>query len=509
MKKNYILAFALSFAVLMSWQYFVGKSQGVREPSGGPPLAARPAPVEARAVDTPSSPLPIRRDSVVVFEIGNNRVSVNRYGGGVAQWEIKEGTHWLTLCPEKSFSAQSLATFPDVAYDIRQVNDRLILTGQREDGLAIEKTILLSREGYLHRVILSLTAKGTKPVMASYELGWGPGVEAGDETEKDGREAKGFQRALVFGESKLTKLKPGTHAGPYEWWGVDGHYFLGAFIQPRGEKRNDVSLRVDKEDHYFSVRRQVSVPLNPGESREETASFYLGPKGYENLKSLGLGLERSVDFGYFAPFGRIIHRALFTFHKVTRNYGWAIILLTLIIQIIVLPLTVKSFEHGQKMKAIQPQMKRLQELYKNDSRRLNSEMLELYKRHGLRFMGMEGCVPMLIQLPVFWALFSTLRNTFELRHAPWIGWVKDLSLHDPYYILPILMGGGMFVQQKMTMSSMEPSQKQIMYMMPVIFTFIFLKMPAGLVIYWLTNSLLTIGVQYYLMRRASSVQVVK
>ena len=128
MKKNYILAFALSFAVLMSWQYFVGKSQGVREPSGGPPLAARPAPVEARAVDTPSSPLPIRRDSVVVFEIGNNRVSVNRYGGGVAQWEIKEGTHWLTLCPEKSFSAQSLATFPDVAYDIRQVNDRLILT---------------------------------------------------------------------------------------------------------------------------------------------------------------------------------------------------------------------------------------------------------------------------------------------------------------------------------------------------------------------------------------------
>ena len=205
----------------------------------------------------------------------------------------------------------------------------------------------------------------------------------------------------------------------------------------------------------------------------------------------------------------MIHRALFIFHKGTRNYGWAIILLTIIIQILVLPLTVKSFQHGQKMKTIQPQMKRLQELYKNDSRRLNTEMLALYQRHGLRFMGMEGCVPMLIQLPVFWALFSTLRNTFELRHAPWMGWVTDLSAHDPYYVLPILMGGGMFVQQKMTMSSMDPSQKQIMYMMPIIFTFIFLKMPSGLVIYWLTNSLLTIGVQYFLMRRASSIEVVK
>jgi YidC/Oxa1 family membrane protein insertase len=195
-------------------------------------------------------------------------------------------------------------------------------------GSKLKKPSMYLPAGHLHRVSVGLTNTGKTPLAASYELGWGPGVEAGDESGKDGREAKGFQRALVFEASKLTKLKPGTYSGAYEWWGVDGHYFLGAFVHQPGEKRREVTLRVEKEDHYFSVRRAVSVPLNPGESREDSSSFYLGPKGYESLKSLGLGLERSVDFGYFAPFGRVIHRALFLFHKGTRNYGWAIILLT-------------------------------------------------------------------------------------------------------------------------------------------------------------------------------------
>ena len=153
------------------------------------------------------------------------------------------------------------------------------------------------------------------------------------------------------------------------------------------------------------------------------------------------------------------------------------------------------------MKAVQPQMKRLQELYKNDARRLNVEMMELYKRHGLRFMGLEGCLPVFIQMPVFFALYNALRSTYELRHAPWIGWIKDLSLHDPFYVLPVLMGAGMFFQQKMSMASMDPSQRQIMYIMPVMFTFFFLKMPSGLVLYWLTSSLLGILVQVILTKR--------
>lgn len=510
MKKNYVLAFILSFGVLMSWQYFMGKRHT-------PPLApdsparfatdsAAPAATSGSAVTTTE---PVRHTRAVVFDIGANRVSINRFGGGVSQWEIQDRGQWLTLLPEKEFSSQPLSTFAEVEFDVRQEDNALIFTGKKADGLSIVKTLTVSLDKPIHRVSVKVTNTAQTPLSAAYELGWGPGVEGGDETGKDGREAKGFQRAVGYANGKLKKLKPGVETGTYDWWGVDGHYFLAAFFNSPGAGPAPATLRIDKEDHYFSARQSVAVTANPGETHETSLSFYLGSKGYEDLKALGLGLERAVDFGYFAPFGRVIHRALFLFEKGTGNYGWAIIVLTFIIQILVLPLTIKSFQHAQKMKNIQPQMKRLQELYKNDSRRLNSEMLALYQRHGLRFMGMEGCVPMLIQLPVFWALFSTLRNTFELRYAPWMGWVNDLSVHDPYYVLPILMGGGMFVQQKMTMSSMDPSQKQIMYLMPIIFTFFFLKMPSGLVIYWLTNSLLTIGVQWYLMRRAAAVEVVK
>ena len=280
MKKNYILAFALSFAVLMGWQYFVGKTQKPVAPEVAASATPALSPSGPRPVEPPSSTFPLRRESAVVFELGNNRVSLNRYGGGVAQWEIKEGAQWLTLSPEKEFSVQSLSTFPDVLYDVRQEGNRLILSGRRADGLKIIKTIDVSPAGPLHRVSVGLTNTGKTPLAASYDLGWGPGVEAGDESGKDGREAKGFQRALVFEASKLTKLKPGTYSGSYDWWGVDGHYFLGAFVHQPGEKMSEATLRVEKEDHYFSVRRAVSVPLNPGESREDSFSFYLGPKGY-------------------------------------------------------------------------------------------------------------------------------------------------------------------------------------------------------------------------------------
>ncbi|MBK8871129.1 MAG: membrane protein insertase YidC [Elusimicrobia bacterium] len=511
MKKNYVLAFILSFGVLMSWQYFMGRRHtptlAPDTPAGWPAAPATPAAASGSAVSTPEPA--VRHTRSVVFDIGANRISINRFGGGVSQWEIQDRGRWLTLLPEKEFSSQPLSTFSDVEFDVRQDGNALIFSGKKSNGLSIVKTLTISPEKPIHQISVTITNTAAAPLTATYELGWGPGVEGGDETGKDGREAKGFQRAVGYGNGKLKKLKAGVESGTYDWWGVDGHYFLAAFFSNPGAVPAAGTLRIDKEDHYFSVRRAVSVTANPGETHETGMSFYLGSKGYEDLKALGLGLERAVDFGYFAPFGRVIHRALFLFEKGTGNYGWAIIVLTFIIQILVLPLTIKSFQHAQKMKNIQPQMKRLQELYKNDSRRLNSEMLALYQRHGLRFMGMEGCVPMLIQLPVFWALFSTLRNTFELRYAPWMGWVKDLSVHDPFYVLPVLMGAGMFVQQKMTMSSMDPSQKQIMYLMPIIFTFFFLKMPSGLVIYWLTNSLLTIGVQWYLMRRAAAIEVVK
>ena len=235
--------------------------------------------------------------------------------------------------------------------------------------------------------------------------------------------------------------------------------------------------------------------------------MYLGPKGMQHLKDLNLNLEESIDFGFFGFLGKIALSVLLFFHKMTGNYGWAVIILTLIIQLLVLPLTLKSFKASAAMKLLQPQIKALQQKFKSDPRRMNVEMMNLYKTQKVNPLG--GCLPMLLQLPIFWALFTTLRNAYELRNAPWIMWVTDLSAPDtlmhvagfPLNILPLIMGVGMFFQQQMMSVSTDPAQAKLMYMMPIIFTFMFWGFPSGLVLYWLTNSIVSMIEQYVILKR--------
>jgi YidC/Oxa1 family membrane protein insertase len=196
-------------------------------------------------------------------------------------------------------------------------------------------------------------------------------------------------------------------------------------------------------------------------------------------------------------------------HKITGNFGWAIIILTVILQLLLFPLSLKSFKASIAMKKLQPHIKALQEKYKSDATRLNAEMMNLYKTHKVNPLG--GCLPMLLQLPIFWALFTTLRNAYEIRGAGWILWVKDLSAPDtlmrvsgfPINILPLIMGIGMLFQQKMMSVSTDPMQEKMMYMMPVLFTFMFWNFPSGLVLYWLVNSIVSMSEQYIIMKRDS------
>ncbi|MBD3271461.1 MAG: membrane protein insertase YidC, partial [Elusimicrobia bacterium] len=190
---------------------------------------------------------------------------------------------------------------------------------------------------------------------------------------------------------------------------------------------------------------------------------------------------------------------LYFFKGITGNYGWSIILLTMCLQVILFPLTMKSFKASMAMKKLQPHIKQIQAKYKEDPKRLNVEMMNLYKSTGTNPFG--GCLPMLFQIPIFWALFTTLRNAFELRGAPFIFWIKDLSVHDPFYVLPILMGIAMLVQQRLVSVSADPQQARMMMFMPIIFTFFFLKFPAGLVLYWFTNSILTMIGQLLIMKK--------
>jgi YidC/Oxa1 family membrane protein insertase len=238
----------------------------------------------------------------------------------------------------------------------------------------------------------------------------------------------------------------------------------------------------------------ASVSLKPGQSKIWEIPYYVGAKDNALLHRYGKGLDRAINLGYFSQLGRLILRILNRMHSLTNNWGWAIILMTMLIQAALFPLTYKSLKAQAAMRRLQPEITRLQQRYAKDAQKLNVEMMELYKKNGANPIG--GCLPMVLQMPVFISLYNSLRSSWELHAAPWMFWIKDLSARDPYYILPVVMGGLMYGQNKLNaQAGGDPTQQQMMTWMPVIFTFMFLKFPAGLVLYWLTNSLANALVQ--------------
>lgn len=235
----------------------------------------------------------------------------------------------------------------------------------------------------------------------------------------------------------------------------------------------------------------IALQMKPGVN---SFIVYAGPKEYTRLQDLNVGLEHVIDFGFFSILARPLFWILKFFYKFLGNYGWAIVLLTIIVRIPFIPLINKSQKSMKKMQELQPKLTELKERHKNDPQKMQKETLEMYKKYKVNPMG--GCLPMLLQIPVFFALYKVLMIAIELRGAPFMLWVTDLSAKDPYYILPIVMGITMVIQQKMTPTSLDPKQNKLMMLMPVIFTFMFLNFASGLVLYWLVNNILSIVQQY-------------
>lgn len=279
------------------------------------------------------------------------------------------------------------------------------------------------------------------------------------------------------------------------WSGFVTKYFL-TLISP-GESAKQV--QIEKGDGYVQ-NKFISpyISLAPGQKVSFDYVSFIGPLDYDLLYAAGHQFEQAKDYGFFSILAKPLMHVLKFFYGFFGNYGVAIILLTVCIKIIFWPLTQKSYKSMKGMQKLQPEMQKLREKYSNDKQRLNQEMMSFYKENKVNPLG--GCLPMLIQIPVFFALYQVLLGAIELRHAPFIFWLVDLSTKDPYYITPLIMGATMFVQQKMTPTTMDPNQAKIMLMMPVIFTFMFLNFPSGLVLYWMVNNLLTI-LQQYLIRR--------
>ncbi len=229
--------------------------------------------------------------------------------------------------------------------------------------------------------------------------------------------------------------------------------------------------------------------------KDENIHGYIGPKEYKTLKSIDPVLTNAIEYGWFTFAAKPLFALLSWLHDIFGNWGWAIIALTAIIRIVLYPLTYKGMVSMQKMKELAPKLKELKEKYGKDPQKLNAMTMEMYKKHGANPLG--GCLPMLLQIPIFFALYRTLLNAVELQGAPWILWIDDLSRMDPYYVLPILMGASMFLQQRMTPNNFtDPMQEKVFKYLPIIFTFFFVTFPSGLVLYWFVNNLFSIAQQF-------------
>lgn len=282
-----------------------------------------------------------------------------------------------------------------------------------------------------------------------------------------------------------TKLKePKNVKEGFKWIAQEDKYFFSSIVP---KTKIEDSKVWNKNDNTLAAIKM------PGGVNDYYV--YIGPKEYDNLKKLGVGLEHIVDFGFFSIIAMPLFWVLKQFYSISNNYGVAIIILTTVVRIPFIPLINKSQESMKKMQDIQPRMAEVKEKYKNDPQKMQKETMELYKKHKVNPLG--GCLPMLLQIPVFFALYKVLLIAIELRDAPFMFWIHDLSVKDPYYVLPVIMGVTMVIQQKMTPSTMEPMQQKIMMLMPVVFTFMFLSFPSGLVVYWLINNVLSIAQQFY------------
>ncbi len=281
------------------------------------------------------------------------------------------------------------------------------------------------------------------------------------------------------------------------WSGFKNKYFIKS-VGAADQQKIDVSIH--KKGAIVETRFKSPLLLIPAGGVVSLNYFsYLGPLDYQILQDTGYELVRAVDLGFFAILAKPLFYVLKFFYNYVGNYGWAIILLTVLIKIIFWPLTDKSYKSMKAMQTLQPEMTKLREKYKSDRDTLNKEIMTLYKEHRVNPLG--GCLPMVVQIPVFFALYQVLMNMIELRHAPFIFWLTDLSVKDPYYITPLIMGATMFIQQKLTPSQLDPIQQKIFLIMPVVFTFLFLNFPSGLVVYWLVNNVLTIAQQLSVNRK--------
>ncbi|NNM52286.1 MAG: membrane protein insertase YidC [Pseudomonadales bacterium] len=530
----------VGYLLFWNWQHDYG--------ANATPVSAAtvtPVPINSASTDLPqlhvaadsSTALPVAVTAPVsIYDSGIHvstdlmQITISRKGGdltdlGLTQYPIQTGS----ALPFQLLSDGSKTTFvaesgligpdgPDAAaagrplYQTAQ-NSYALSTEKNEldvvlstdyEGVHIDKTYQFKRGSYLIGLVYKVSNSSTKAWSGAL-FGQLKRDESGDPSAHAGMKLSSFLGAAWWTNDKPYNKLPLKNFGksPLQlsevggWIALVQHYFVTAWV-PDHHTQVTYSTRRQGNFNYVSIV-EPEVTISPGQAQQFQMQLYAGPKIEHNLAAVSPGLDLTVDYGWLWPIAEFLFWLLNAIHAVVSNWGWSIILLTLLVKAAFWPLSAASYRSMAQMRKLAPEMARMKEQYGDDRQKLSTAMMEFYRKEKINPLG--GCLPMLVQMPVFIALYWTLMESVQLRQAGFIFWIHDLSDMDHYFILPLLMGISMFVQQSLNPPPPDPMQAKMMKLMPAIFTVFFLFFPSGLVLYWLVSNLISIAQQWIITKR--------
>lgn len=391
-------------------------------------------------------------------------------------------------------------------YEMTSNQDELVvsLTGQTTDGLFVKKEFIFKKGDYLinvRYVIANQSLVAWKGYMNTQLLRSSPkedkssmfhvGSYTGASYAKPGQSK---YKKVSFNDMTKSNLDMESEGG---WIAMQQHYFLTAWI-PLVDSTNKFYTRAADETYTIgAVSQAISIP--PGQEKEVGTRLYLGPEITSTLKAIAPGLDLTVDYGWLWFISALLFSLMKAIYAVVGNWGWSIVLVTVLIKLAFYRLSAKSFKSMAGMRKLQPKLLALRERYGDDKAKISQATMEMYRQEKVNPLG--GCLPIIVQIPVFIALYWVLLESVELRQAPFLLWITDLAAADPFHVLPIIMGGTMLIQQKLNPAPPDPMQAKVMMFLPVLFTGLFWSFPAGLVLYWVVNNSLSILQQWYITRK--------
>jgi YidC/Oxa1 family membrane protein insertase len=524
MEKRTIVAIALIILVIIGYQAFIiPRFAPPPPPVAAPPKPSpTPAPEAAPPVAAVTSPVIAPEAPPLVLEAPLEKIAIDRplyaatfsnSGGGLESWQLKsykygsaikgekgeklEGTPLELVRPEKGAAPFAL-TFLDPATQagftapmaVTKSGDTVTLQGADAKGLVVTRNYSFSKDNFIVDLVVTIENRGQAPRPVAWEMAWGPGIDR-HVPEK----ARAEEAAVSFTAGKLDtvtvkKVGQSQDVGQVSWIGLGSRYFVAVLIPQEGGLAAFVRKTTAAGDE-IGLRSSLAS-LAPAQSVSYRMQAYLGPKDRSRLAAAGHSLERSVDYGFFSWLALPFLAVLQFCYRFLHSYGLAIFALTLLVKGSLFPISLKMYRSMKKMQEMAPRLQALKAKFKGDNQGLQMATMALYKEHKVN--PMAGCLPMLIQIPVFFALYKVLYNAIELRGAGFL-YLKDLSQMDPYYVMPILMGATMLIQQRMSPTVGDPMQAKMMMFMPVIMTAMFINFSSGLVLYFLFSNLMSIGEQ--------------